>query len=111
MAVRASGGRAGGSWVVWALCAAAVSLVLVEAGAGVEYVGAGLAQILVSVLGWMPALSVIPVKLAEQSLWHGGMLEPMVHAVPLGVVGFLIVVLGLGVNRQHRQVRRQDAKR
>ncbi len=111
MAVGTNGSRSGGSWGVWALCAGAVSLVLVEAGAGVEYVGTGLAQILVSVLGWMPALSVIPVKLAEQSLWHGSTLEMALHAAPLGVVGFVVVILGLGANRQGRQARRQDAKR
>jgi hypothetical protein len=109
MAGKASGSRAGGSWAMWAFCAAAASLVLVEASAGVEYVGTGLAQILVNVLGWMPALSLLPMKLAEQSVWHWGTLDLPMRALPLAIIGVLIVVLGMNMKKQRRSTHRQSA--
>jgi hypothetical protein len=110
MAVKASGSRSGSPWVLWALCTAATSLVLVEASAGVEYVGTGLAQILVNVLGWMPALSLIPLRLAEQSVWHWGTLDVAPRALPLLVLAVLIFALGSRVKKQHRLTRGNSAK-
>jgi hypothetical protein len=110
MAVRASGSRIRDSWVVWAFCAAAATLVLVEASAGMEYVGTGLAQILINVLGWMPALSLIPMRLAEQSVWHRETLDLPLLALPLAVLAFFIVVLGMNARKRGHSTRRQSAK-
>jgi len=111
MAVRTSRKRAGGWWVMWAFSAAVVSLVLVEASAGMEYVGAGLEHGLATVLGWTPALSILPVQVAEQSIWHWGTVEFVLRAVPLSALGVLLVVLVLSLGRQYRVGRPQKAKR
>lgn len=110
MAGRASGNREGRSSIVWTICAAAASLILVEASAGVAYVGTGLGQVMVNILGWMPALSLIPLRLAEHAEVRLGVVELMWRAVPLGVTAFLVVFLGLNVGRQGRIACRPDAK-
>jgi hypothetical protein len=111
MAVRTSSKRAGGWWAMWAFSAAVVSLVLVEASAGMEYVGAGLEHGLATVLGWTPALSILPVQVAEQSIWHWGTVEVVLRAVPLSALGVLLVVLVLSLGRQYRVGRPQKTKR
>jgi len=94
---------------MWAFCAAAVSFVLVEATAGVEYVGAGLQHSLTTVLAWMPELSLLPLQLAVQSMGNWGTWEFLLSALPLVLVSLLLVV-GTTISRQSRQLQRQRAR-
>jgi hypothetical protein len=108
MAGTTSGNGTGASWGVWAFCATAAGLGLVEAGTGVGYVGTLLAQIAVNVMGWMPALAFLPLKLA---MGHVGTVDLLSRALPIGAAGFIVVLLGFTLNRHGRLARRQDAKR
>jgi len=100
MAVARSGRRAGNGWMMWAFWAAGVTLLLVELNAGMEYFEAGLRQNMGNLLGWAPAMGMITLKVAEQSIWHWGALELVLRAVPLAALGLLLVALGVGMNKQ-----------
>jgi len=100
MAVARNKGRAGNSWLRWACWAAGVALLFVELNAGMEYFQAGLQQNMGNQLGWMPAMGMITLKLAEQSLWHWGTLSPVLTGVPLAALGLLLVALGLAMHKQ-----------
>ena len=95
MAVRKSERRAGNSWMMWAFWAAGLALLLVELHAGMAYVEAGLRENQGSVLGWLPAAGMLTLKVAEQSIWHWDAVETSLRAIPLGVLGFLLVGLGM----------------
>ena len=98
MAVKAHSRTAGYGWMMWAFWAAGVALLLVELNVGMEYLEAGLQQNMGS-LGWAPALGIIRLRLAEQSVWHLGALATAARAVPLGALGLLLVALGLALNK------------
>lgn len=85
-------------------------MLLVEVNAGVEYVNAGLQQNMANLLGWAPALGMITLKMAEQSIWHWSLLAVVLRAVPLAAMGLLLVTLGLAMNRQIGSARKQSAK-
>jgi hypothetical protein len=100
MAVRQSARPAGSSWMVWAFWAAGASLLLVELNAGMAYLETGLRQNQANLLGWWPAACMMTLKVAEQSIWHWGTLETLLRGIPLGVLGFLFVGLGLALRKQ-----------
>jgi hypothetical protein len=50
-------------------------------------------------------MGMITLKVAEQSLWHWRMLAPVLGAVPVAVLGLLLVGFGLGLNRQMMNTR------
>jgi len=110
MAVARTGGRIGSSWLVWAFSAGGAALLLVELNAGMGYVEAGLQQNMGNVLGWAPAVGMITLKMAEQSIWHWGALEVALRGVPLAAMGLLLVTLGLLIHKQAGGGRRQMAK-
>jgi len=92
--------RAGGSgWMMWAFWAAGVTLLLVELNAGMAYVEAGLQQNLANLLGWAPAVGMITLRVAEQSLWHWSTVGFLMRAVSLGVLGLVLVALGLALRQ------------
>lgn len=111
MAVARSGWRAANGWMMWTFWAAGVTLLLVELNAGMEYLQAGLRQNMGNLLGWAPAMGVITLKVAEQSVWHWSLLALLLRAVPLGALGFLLVLFGLSLNKQIGSARREDARR
>jgi len=92
MAATKSNRRTGPRWMMWAFWAAGVGLLLVELSAGVEYLEAGLQQ---NILGWAPAIGMMTLRAAEQAAWHWGTLSIVLRAVPLGVLGLLLVAIGL----------------
>ena len=100
MAVRESKRGERSWWMMWAFWAAGVSLLLVELNAGMAYVDAGLQQNLTNLMGWAPALGMMTLRVAEQSLWHWETIGSVLRAVPLGALGFLLVGLGLALNRE-----------
>jgi len=106
MAVARSGERTANRWMTWAFWAAGVALLLVEMNAGMKYLETGLRQNMGDLLGWAPAMGMITLKVAEQSLWHWGTLAPVLSAVPVAVLGLLLVGFGLAVNRQMINTRR-----
>jgi hypothetical protein len=95
MASGKANGQAEGTWMVWALWAAGASLLLVELNAGMAYVESALQKNMANLMGWLPAAGTITLRVAENSLWHWGMLQGVMQAVPLGVLGLLLVTVGL----------------
>ena len=110
MAVARSGRWIGSSWTVWAFWAAGVALLLVELNAGVGYVEAGLQENMGNVLGWAPAVGMITLKMAEQSIWHWRAVELALRGVPLAAMGILLVTFGLLIHRQAGGADKQTAK-
>jgi len=107
MVVAASGRRAssGYGWIMWAFWAAGVALLLVELNTGMKYFEAGLQQNMGNLLGWAPAMGMMTLKVAEQSVWHWGTLEVVLRAVPVAALGLLLVAVGLRLNKQSRSGR------
>jgi len=107
MVVAASGRRAssGYGWIMWAFWAAGVALLLVELNTGMKYFEAGLQQNMGNLLGWAPAMGMMTLKVAEQSIWHWGTLEVVLRAVPVAALGLLLVAVGLRLNKQSRSGR------
>jgi hypothetical protein len=106
MAAARSARRTGNAWIMWSFWAAGVALLLVELNAGMEYLEAGLQQNMGNVLGWAPALGMITLKVAEQSIWHWGTLGPAFTAVAVAALGLLLVAIGMVVNKQSENNRR-----
>jgi hypothetical protein len=88
---------------MWAFWAAGVALLLVEMNVAMEYLEAGLQQNMGNLLGWAPAMGMITLKLAEQSVWHWGSLALALQAVSVSVLGLLLVALGLTLNKRAQQ--------
>jgi hypothetical protein len=86
------------NWIMWTLWAAGIGLLLVEMNAGMDYLEAGLRQNVGNVLGWLPAMGVITLKLAGQAVWHWGTLAVVLRAVPLAAMGLLLI--GFSVSLQ-----------
>jgi hypothetical protein len=87
------------NWMMWTLWAAGIGLLLVEVNAGMEYLEAGLRQNVGNLLGWLPAMGVITLKMAEQALWHWGTLTLLLRAVPLAAMGMILVGISVGMQR------------
>jgi hypothetical protein len=85
-------------WMMWTLWAAGIGLLLVEMNAGMEYLEAGLRQNVGNLLGWLPAMGVITLKVAEQAMWHWGTLAVVLRAVPLAAMG--LILMGISVSLQ-----------
>jgi hypothetical protein len=100
MAVTRSGQRAGNGWMMWAFCLAGVALLLVELNEGMKYFETGLQQNMGNLLGWAPAVGMMTLKVAEQSLWHWGTLAVVLRAVPVAALGLLLVTIGLAMSRR-----------
>jgi len=111
MAATKSNRRTGPRWMMWAFWAAGVGLLLVELSAGVEYLEAGLQQNLANILGWAPAIGMITLKAAEQAAWHWGTLSIVLRAVPLGVLGLLLVAFGVAFHGPVVNVQEQNANK
>jgi hypothetical protein len=109
MSVAGSERRTGNRWMMWAFWAAGVGLLLVELNAGMEYLEAGLQQNMGSMFGWAPAMAMVMIKAAEQTLWHWGTLSLVLRAVSLGVLGLLLVGLAVASNKQIVESREQEA--
>jgi hypothetical protein len=99
MARGASGKRTASSWMMWAFWAAGVSLLLVEVQAGMEYVEAGLQQNLANLLGYLPAMGMITLNVAEHSAWHWSSLQMALQSVPMVAMGLLLVTAAVMLNR------------
>lgn len=99
MAGTASGKRMRGSWMMWAFWAAGVTMLLVEVRAAMEYVDSGLQQNLAGLLGELPAVGMITLRVAEHSLWHWGSLQVAVQAVPMVATGLMLVAVGMMMKR------------
>lgn len=102
MAVARSGKPTANGWMSWALWAAGVTLLLMELKAGMQYFEAGLQQNMGNVLGWAPAMGVITLKLAGQSVWHWTTVEFVLQALPLAALGLLLVIIALAVRKESR---------
>jgi hypothetical protein len=100
MAVRKSEDRTGTSWVMWALGVAGVTLLVVELNAGMAYVEAGLQENLTNLGGWLPAAGMFTLKMAANSIWLRETWETLLHTAPLAALGFVLVGLGVGLNRR-----------
>lgn len=85
---------------MWAFWAAGLSLLLVEVNAAMAYLEAGLHANLASLWGWLPAVGLMTLRVAEQSLWHWEVVESVFRAVPLGALGFLLVAFGLMLRKR-----------
>jgi hypothetical protein len=98
MARTASGNRINSSWMMWAFWAAGVSLLLVQVQVGMEYVEAGLQENLAGLLGTLPAMGMITLKVAEHSVWHWSGLQLAMQSVPMAAMGFLLVMVACLLN-------------
>jgi hypothetical protein len=96
--------------MMWAFWAAGAALLLVELNAGMKYFETGLQQNMGNLLGWAPAMGMMTLKVAEQSLWHWGTLAVVLRAVPVAALGLLLVTAGLAVNKQSRSSRGDDVR-
>ena len=108
MAVARTGQRAGGGWMMWAFWLAGAALLLVELNAGMKYFETGLQQNMGNLLGWAPAVGMMTLKVAEQSLWHWGTLATVLYAVPVAALGLLLVAAGLAINKHARSARGEN---
>ena len=97
MAVATSSGS-GRSWMTWALWIAGAALLFAELNTGLDYFQAGLQQNMGNLLGWAPAMGMITLKLAQQSIWHWSTVWVLVNAVPISVLGLLLVGVGLAIH-------------
>ena len=105
MASTASRMKMKGSWMAWTFWAAGVGLLLVELKAGMEYVEAGLQQHMAGMLGCLPAMGVITLNVAENSMWHWDALELALQSVPMVATGLLLVLASVLLNREVRNAR------
>ena len=100
MAGKTGGMRRKSSWMMWAFWAAGVSLLLVELWAAMEYVEAGLEHNMASVLGFLSAMGMITLNVAEHSLWHWSTLQLALQFVPLVVMGLLLACAAVLLNQR-----------
>jgi hypothetical protein len=91
--------------MVWAFWAAGMSLLLVEVKTAMEYVEAGLQQNLSGMLGELPAMGMITLKMAEHSLWHWSSLQTALQAVPMVATGLMLVTVAVMLNRGSKAAR------
>jgi hypothetical protein len=111
MAVAGKADPTARQWLTWTFWAAGVALLLVELNAGMEYFQAGLQQNMGDLLGWAPAMGMITLKLAEQSLWHWETLAVVSRAVPIGALGLLLVALAVALNKQSSAASQRSVKK
>jgi hypothetical protein len=95
----AAGRRNEKNWMMWTLWAAGIGLLLVEVNAGMEYLEAGLRQNVGNLLGWLPAMGVVTLKVAEQAALHWGTLALLLRAVPLAALGLTLVGISVSMQR------------
>ena len=105
MAGMASGKRTKSSWMMWVFWAAGVSLLLVQVKAAMEYVEAGLQQHMAGMLGCLPAMGMITLNVAENSMWHWDALELALQSMPMVATGLLLVLASVLLNREVRDAR------
>jgi hypothetical protein len=96
---RAGRRQSGKNWMMWTLWAVGIGLLLVEVSAGMEYLEAGLRQNVGNLLGWLPAMGLITLKVAEQAVWHWGTLAVALRAVPLTAMGLILVGISLSLRK------------
>jgi hypothetical protein len=111
MAVAGRASQIASKWLTWTFWAAGVALLLVELNAGMEYFQAGLQQNMGDLLGWAPAMGMITLRLAEQSLWHWETLAVVIRAVPMGALGLLLVTLAVALNKQSKSANERFVKK
>ena len=99
MVVRRTVPGTGSGWVKWGLWIAGAALLLMALNAGTEYLDAGLRQNMGNLLGWAPAMGMMTLKVAEQSIWHWETLAPVVRGVPLATLGVVFVAVGLALHK------------
>lgn len=110
MVVARTGRRTGNGWLMWAFWAAGAALLFVELNAGMNYFETGLQQNMGNLLGWAPAVGMMTLKFAEQSLWHWNTLAVVLRAVPLAALGLLLVAVGLALRKQKRSARGESIR-
>lgn len=108
MAVARTGQRATNGWMTWAFWAAGAALLLMELNAGMKYFESGLQQNMGNLLGWAPAMGMMTLKVAEQSVWHWNTLAWFFSAVPVAALGLLLVAVGVLVNNHARSSREEN---
>jgi hypothetical protein len=101
MAVGRKSGRTRNAWIMWAFWAAGAVLLLVELNVAMEYFEAGLQQNMGNVLGWVPAVGMITLKLAEQSIWNWSTVGPVLQAVPMGALGLMLMASSFAIGRNN----------
>lgn len=85
-------------------------MLLVELNAGMEYLEAGLQQNMVTGMGYIAAVGMITLNVAQGAIWHWGTLEPVLRAVPIAALGLLLVALSLRMNKHTASARGQGAR-
>lgn len=108
MVVARTGQQTTNGWMMWAFWAAGAALLLVELHTGMKYFESGLQENMGNLLGWAPAMGMMTLKVAEQSLWHWGTLAVVFSVVPVAALGLLLVALGLLVSKHARSSREEN---
>lgn len=85
------------NWMMWTLWAVGIGLLLVELNTGMEYLESGLGQNVGNLLGWLPAMGLITLKVAVQAVWHWGTLALWLRTVPLTAIGLILVGISVGL--------------
>jgi hypothetical protein len=93
-------GQGRNEWLAWGFSAAGIGLILVELKACVEYVQASLQQNLADMIGWLPALGMMTMKVAQQSAHHWETLEFVLRMMPLAVLPFLLAGVGIALKQR-----------
>jgi hypothetical protein len=56
-------------------------------------------------LGELPAMGMITLKMAEHSLWHWSSLQTALQAVPMVATGLMLVTVAVMLNRGSKAAR------
>jgi hypothetical protein len=91
--------------MMWAFWAAGVSLLLVQVQVGMEYVEARLQENLAGLLGTLPAMGMITLKVVEHSVWHWSGLQLAMQSLPMAAMGFLLVMFACLLNHSSNNSR------
>jgi hypothetical protein len=101
MAVARNSNGTRNTWMMWGLWGTGVALLLVELNVAMEYLETGLRENMGGVLGWMPAVGMFTLKLAEQSIWNWSTVGPLLQAVPMGALGLMLMASSFAIGRNN----------
>jgi hypothetical protein len=86
-------------WIVWALWAGGIGLLVVEMSAGMDYVQASLKQQMVDFLDGVPALGVLALHFAQKAFWAYGNVENALRLMPVVTLPFVLLGVGLALGK------------
>ena len=108
--VTGSTNRTSNSWIVWAFWMAGAALLFAEGQSSLAFVEAGLRHNMGNLLGWGPALGMVTLRIVAHSLWHWTTFTFALQALPVMVLGVLLLILGLALHNKNRRTMHAPGK-